>query len=160
MDRFVVSTHGWLLTGYGQEGDNNHFHGETIFNDALASWCWWNYYGPNLLWRVALGFSLCRNQAHSQWQWCFCCWYFVLRNINLRDFQELVLIVKMPMLSVPLNQLHTWHESPCYMFNNCKDPFAPYQCNLQCQHPKWQWSWHDDDWLCCHSDFSSCTMII
>ena len=29
-------------------------------------WCGQNYYGQNLLWRVALGFSLNRNQAHSQ----------------------------------------------------------------------------------------------
>ena len=42
---------------------------------------------------------------------------FVLRNINLRVFQELVLIIKMHMLHMLFRQLCTWQESSCYKFH-------------------------------------------
>ena len=40
--------------------------------------------------------------------------------------------------------------------NHYKDPFAPYQCNLQCQHPSQQWwqSRHDNGQLQFNSNFS------
>ena len=40
MDQFVVNTPGQLLTVCGQEGDNNHYHGRTIFNDAATGAMW------------------------------------------------------------------------------------------------------------------------
>ena len=40
MDQFVISTPGHLLTGYGCQGDNNHFHGKTIFNNATTDAIW------------------------------------------------------------------------------------------------------------------------
>ena len=45
-----------------------------------------------------------------------------------------------------------------YWYNHCKDPFAPYKCNLHHQCPKWQWSKHDVGWLWCHSNCSFYTM--
>ena len=72
------------------------------------SWWWWNYYGQNLLWRVALRFSLCKNQAHSQWQWCLYCWCLSCRlywEPLISEFFKL--IIKMPVLSMPFRQLCT-----------------------------------------------------
>ena len=40
MDQFVVSISGQLPTGYGWEGDNNRFHGGTIFIDAAPGTIW------------------------------------------------------------------------------------------------------------------------
>ena len=40
MDHFVVSNSGQLLTGFGQDGDNSQFHGETIFNNAATGAIW------------------------------------------------------------------------------------------------------------------------
>ena len=40
MDQFVVKTPGRQLDGYGREGENNRYHGGTIFNDAASGIIW------------------------------------------------------------------------------------------------------------------------
>ena len=40
MDQFVVKTPGRQLEGYGREGENNRYHGGTIFNDAATGIIW------------------------------------------------------------------------------------------------------------------------
>ena len=130
MDQFVVSTLDQLIPSYGQEGDHNRFHGSTIFNDAAIIVIWdenqvslgvGENSGQNLLWRVALGLILHRNQAHSQWQCCLYCWCLSCRlywETSISEFfQALVLIIKMPMLSMPLRKICTWYEPSCYMFH-------------------------------------------
>ena len=40
MDQFVVKTPGRQLDGYGREGEDNRYHGGTIFNDAASGVIW------------------------------------------------------------------------------------------------------------------------
>ena len=40
MDQFVVKTPGQQLDGYGREGENNRYHGDTNFNDAAYGVIW------------------------------------------------------------------------------------------------------------------------
>ena len=40
MDQFVLKTPGRQQDGYGREGENNRYHGGTIFNDAASGIIW------------------------------------------------------------------------------------------------------------------------
>ena len=40
MDQFIVKTPGRLPTGYGREGHESRYHGQTIFNDAVCGAIW------------------------------------------------------------------------------------------------------------------------
>ena len=81
-------------------------------------WCWWNYHGQGLLWRMVLRFSLCNKEVYNDngmfaanvFRWT------MLRNINLRVYQEMVLITKMLVPSMLFRQPCILQGSSCYMF--------------------------------------------
>ena len=67
IDQIAVDTHGWLLTCYGQEGDNNCFHGSISGSNIKYPFMLVKDYDQKLLQRLALRFSMHKTQAHLQW---------------------------------------------------------------------------------------------
>ena len=62
MDPFVVKTPGRQLDGYGREGENNRYHGGTIFNDAASGVIW----VENQI-SLGAGETIMWNEAFEEW---------------------------------------------------------------------------------------------
>ena len=113
-----------MLTGYGKEGGHNCSHGGTIFNDAATSVIWVENQvflgaGETVMaktcfeeWLMDLAHAGIKHiQSDIMYLLLMSFMQIALRNINRRVFQELLLIIKMPMWNMPFRQLCTWHNS-------------------------------------------------